>query len=246
MKLWSLGTWRDYDWTLKTEADTIFIPGRLQQLLGLRPLVPEASAAETGGNCGMCSPFGRNARKMRKRPESCTQHVQWFQDMGASCPRALELTGRPPPSDCGCACGTHECKNPDSVYLRNCATNAYQPGDALTPALHGPLEVLSKGAVRDFEKGLARCDRELGWSYKQWGEDWFLEHCLRLLAVNAVNSFRSLCDGDCDPWQKYNGHCRYAAASFQLFKNVKSYFRCLHEAENEGHWPPINFDSPPF
>merc|ERR1712157_299696 len=26
--LWSLGTWRDYDWTLKTEADTIFLPGR--------------------------------------------------------------------------------------------------------------------------------------------------------------------------------------------------------------------------
>eukprot|EP00928_Gymnodinium_smaydae_P046409 TRINITY_DN30918_c0_g1_i1.p1 TRINITY_DN30918_c0_g1~~TRINITY_DN30918_c0_g1_i1.p1 ORF type:complete len:470 (-),score=103.89 TRINITY_DN30918_c0_g1_i1:42-1451(-) len=231
-KMIEVGIWRNHDWTVKCEADTVFFPSRLVGLLRAEPLVSAAPAAATGlSGCGNCSLPGMEA-------QSCASHVHWLQGQGNSCAAALERVARP--NDCQCDCAPDHCVKPMSVYLRNCAYNFYTPDQKeKNKALHGPLEVLSKAAWVDLAHGLDDCASAFSGSFEQWGEDWFLEHCLLHLGVNPLDSFRSLNDLDCNPYHVLDNTCTSASSAFQPYKEVWSYRRCVENAESRGsHWPP--------
>jgi len=228
-EVFKLGDWRKFDWTVKVDPDTVFLPNRLADLLATRALLPvEATSSDS---CEACRQTGQAG--------PCSVHAQWFQKCGLTCPESLKQIEREPPVDCGCkGCGSDVCRKPTSVYLRNCAVNKYNSGDPLTEhAMHGPLEVLSYGAMLEYEAGLEKCVVEYEWSYKQWGEDWFLEHCLQFLEVNPVDDFESLKDGDC---MTVAWPCKTAHAAFQPFKTVDGYKACYENADREGEWPPTD------
>merc|ERR1712151_157557 len=105
------------------------------------------------------------------------------------------------------------------------------------PALHGPLEVLSRDAVVALSAGLQDCEVKLSASFTQFGEDWFLNHCLKLIGVNAVDEWNLLNDADCGshPWP-----CDSPSVAFQPFKTVESYVACKKQAEKHGIWPPVD------
>jgi hypothetical protein len=233
-KIFELGHWRNYDWTVKADPDTVLFPSRLRYLLRERPLLPSGGTADSdAAACGSCKKTNSTDKN-----QSCASHVHWEQKNGLTCTESLGLVARPPPQDCGCTCGQAACNNPASVYLRNCAVNKYTPHDDYpNHALHGPLEVLSIAAVEDFQRGLGRCESKFSKTFTQWGEDWFLEHCLRFLGVNPMDSFSSLMDGDCAcvAWP-----CEAPHAAFQPFKTVDGYLQCTENALKNGTWPPTD------
>jgi len=231
--VFQLGHWRNFDWTVKVDPDTVFFSRRLAELLDARPLLPpEDTAPSNASLCENCTLTGQTM-------STCASHVAYVQHDGASCPEALADVARGPPTDCGCDCGKSACSNPTSVYLRNCAVNLYTPTDpAPGHAMHGPLEVLSHDAMADLEKGLEDCAEKFKDSFDQWGEDWFLEHCLLDLGVLPLDNFESLKDGDCATvaWP-----CDQAHAAFQPFKELDVYEKCQHNANTKGQWPPKAF-----
>lgn len=228
--IFELGHWRNYAWTVKMDPDTVFFPDRLRYLLRERPLLPNTVAGT--GQCGNC----KKVNASDKKDQSCAAHVGWMQKDGLTCAESIEFVARPPPQDCGCFCGQSACTNPSSVYLRNCAVNKFTPDDPYPGhALHGPLEVLSNQAVVDFKGSLGRCEIKFKDTFTQWGEDWFLEHCLRFIGVMPVDSFSSIQDGDCATvaWP-----CESAHAAFQPFKSQSGYLDCTANAMKNGTWPP--------
>lgn len=234
-KMLDLGIWRQHDWIVKAEADTVFFPGRLQDLLYSRPLLPVPGALPIGVDsqqCGNCS----------SQPEStCETHVKWVQKQGHTCSEALRKISSP--TDCACHCGPEVCHDPTTVYVRNCPTNYYQPGQKqANKALHGPLEVLSRSAWTVLDKGLDHCKYVLQDSYRQWGEDWFLEHCLLNLGVSPLDLWKSLYDMDCDPDHSRDASCWPAAAAFQPYKTVEAYSECVYNA-GQSTWPPAGVTS---
>jgi len=235
-KIYSMGTWENFDFTIKTETDTVFIPWRLKALLASDRLIPapdttgQTSAPPGTTACGNCSYPGTTG-------QTCESHAKWVQKSGLTCRKALDRISNP--DDCNCHCDESACSNPESVYLRNCAHNRYTPWQLYqNKALHGPIEVMSKKAFSDLGTNITDCEKEYEWSYRQWGEDWFLEHCLLFIGVNPVDSFASLNDHFCSgAWD-----CKVPAVTFQPKKTVATYFGCLDQAENYGNWPPYGVD----
>jgi len=109
---------------------------------------------------------------------------------------------------------------PDAdVYLNNC-----------DQGLHGPVEVIARGGMRRFDKGLARCRKELEEEWTWTGEDVFLRHCLGLLKVNRVDDFGLLSETHCFYENPPEDGCVSGKVSFHPFKDPESYFRCLRQA----------------
>eukprot|EP00929_Paragymnodinium_shiwhaense_P096547 TRINITY_DN58168_c0_g1_i1.p1 TRINITY_DN58168_c0_g1~~TRINITY_DN58168_c0_g1_i1.p1 ORF type:complete len:459 (-),score=80.67 TRINITY_DN58168_c0_g1_i1:63-1439(-) len=215
-KLFELSTWRNFDWTVKCEADTVFFPQRLQKILP--SLVPQSG--DLGQRCGSCARFPS---------DTCESHVQWEQTQGLTCLAALEKISLA--TDCNCECGVDVCRKPYSVYLRNCPQNFLSPEQkAPNKALHGPLEVLSRGAFDIFEQGIDRCSIVLNSTFEEYGEDVFLEACMKQLHVNPVDSWDSLSDKDCDPYGQNDNSCRNFAAAYQPFKTPEAYMQCMQNA----------------
>jgi len=229
-KVYAIGTWAKFDFTIKTETDTVFIPWRLKALLASDPLVPASKADAVSLNCTNCTFEGTT-------DQTCASHAKWVQDSGVTCVKALEKISDP--KDCNCNCDESACHNPESVYLRNCAHNRYTAAQAYqNKALHGPIEVLSKKAYSDLGTNISDCEKEFEWSFRQWGEDWFLEHCLLFIGVNPIDSFSVLDDVFCSG----AGDCKGPSVTFQPKKAVPMYFGCLDQAENYGSWPPYGVD----
>jgi len=231
-KVFDMGIWKEHDWTLKVDPDTVFFVGRMRYLLDDRPLLPDVEAS-FDSQCGMCKSDNQTGEEA-----ACESHVHYLQSKGLTCAEALHGVSRPAPLDCGCYCPSGVCKKPKSVYLRNCAVNQYEPDDAYPAhAMHGPLEVLSRTAMEDFQNGIDHCAMVLNSSFTQWGEDWFLEHCLLILKVNPLDSFSSLKDGDCATrvWP-----CDMPHAAFQPFKDTSGFLKCTENAIANGTWPPTD------
>merc|ERR1712048_840521 len=65
------------------------------------------------------------------------------------------------------------------------------------------------------------CESQFADSFDQWGEDWFLEQCLK--------------DDDCGTVAE---PCDQPHAAFQPFKSVSEYLKCNENAVKNGKWPP--------
>lgn len=94
--------------------------------------------------------------------------------------------------------------------------------------LHGPLEVLSRDAVRVFAAGRDTC-----WAAPQ--EDVYVKECLVKLEIHSIDAFKTLAERDCwrddwhqDPdWMK----CKTDRVSFHPFKTVDKYHTCIANAK---------------
>jgi len=111
------------------------------------------------------------------------------------------------------------------VYLNNC-----QYG------LHGPLEVLSRNAVRRWALGASTCVRHF-WKLCSgpcgWGEDMFLDQCLeRKLGVRRKDDLRQLLEAHCSPPSDWDSCREPTAAAFHPFKTQEGWKRCLRASES--------------
>jgi len=105
------------------------------------------------------------------------------------------------------------------VYLNNCKFG-----------MHGPLEVLSREAVRTWAAGSQRCLLHFHKACSGpcfWGEDMFMDQCLsKVLLVKRDDDFNVLVEDHCDPppgWQKCLDGSK---AAFHPFKNPDQYKQC--------------------
>jgi len=137
--------------------------------------------------------------------------------------RLRELLAKPPMSDLlhgTVPCDSCDLKLQRAMYLSNCQFG-----------LHGPLEVLSRGAVVAFVRGLQRCDaiRQL-----PWGEAWFLDHCLPQLGVRREHQGALLDEEHCG---QHPEPCEAPRVAFHPFKAWNDFQACHEHAKNAGLWP---------
>jgi len=109
-----------------------------------------------------------------------------------------------------------------NVYLNNC-----------DQGLHGPIEVIARGGMETFRKGIKNCTKELSHEFDQWGEDVFLRHCLGLLEVNRVDNFQLLTEAVCFDENPVRTGCVSGKVSFHPFKTVDDYLKCHDQAANQ-------------
>lgn len=120
-----------------------------------------------------------------------------------------------------------------NVYVNNCKFG-----------LHGPIEVLSRGAVDAYMRNQSACDgikkaaMDLRKPFKDvdhaFGEDLFLSRCLeRGLGIRPVDEFKLLLEETaCGRWSR-PVICSGEHISFHPFKDVKSYVECWKNATSE-------------
>jgi hypothetical protein len=111
------------------------------------------------------------------------------------------------------------------VYLNNCKFG-----------LHGPLEVLSRGAVQAYAWGESRCVQhfeKLCSGDCKWGEDMFMDQCLsKVLGVARADEFTLLREDHCDPppgWQTCGDP---SVVAFHPYKDTAALDLCINTAEN--------------
>jgi len=220
MEVIKLQRYRYHDWSVKVDPDAVFFADRLRQLLRHKEPYKEIPHVQNEpDNFDKCT----TCRLEEHKHDSCASHVRWWQQQGHTCPDALTLAARPPPSDCGCECDDFACDLPNSaVYLNNCKWG-----------LHGPIEVLSRRAVATFAAGLPRC---VGLLSHPWGEDKFLDQCLQLLGVNRDNEYSLLSETACG---EQPAPCGTSNVAFHPFKSIQSYFTCHAYASKYGHGPEM-------
>jgi len=193
--------------------------------------------------------------------------VRWFLGQGLDCSQALMLTARPPPTDCGCSCSERVCESSQApavdrrvqaarqrhmshatqesmlVHLQRKFTSPADPRSE--PAylincklgLHGPIEVLTARAVSTYVAGMDRCTGLLA---NKWGEDYFMDECMRRLKVRRLEEFSLLRDKACG---QNPVPCVSADVVFHPFKSIKGWFTCWRKAKDRGHWPPDDLQS---
>lgn len=107
----------------------------------------------------------------------------------------------------------------DPVYFKNCWQ--YK-------SLQGPVELLSKPAVDKFLDGIDGCTGNI--KYQEWGEDWFMNKCLKQLGIRGVQDWNLLSDFNCgeEPAKLCKKNFKVA---FHPFKTKKEYFECVHANE---------------
>jgi len=110
------------------------------------------------------------------------------------------------------------------TYLNNC-----------NMGLHGPLEVLSQGAVENWASGRDDCvqhfEQQCGGDC-QWGEDLFLDQCLQYLRAYRVDDFEQLIEDHCAPPPNWDSCLddRKTIAAFHPFKTRDAYDACMNNA----------------
>lgn len=155
-----LGRFRQHDWTVKADPDTVFVPSRLKLLMSYEPAGP--------------------------------------------------------------------------VYINNCRFG-----------LHGPIEVLSRGAVAAYADNPSACDgiQQAAMDLRPpfddedhaFGEDEFLKLCLELaLHVRRVDEFDLLLsEKACGHWTDYVS-CDQGKVAFHPFKDIASFSECWDNASTSG------------
>jgi hypothetical protein len=116
--------------------------------------------------------------------------------------------------------------HPSAGWLNNCHYG-----------LHGPLEVLSHGAVLRLSQDYAGGDRpneciarfpEAVSGNAQWGEDTFVQRCLsKVYGIQPEYDERLLCEDHCDCPDWYWCNNRSDRVSYHPFKKTDLYRQCL-------------------
>lgn len=115
--------------------------------------------------------------------------------------------------------------------------------------LHGPIEVLSKKALRAYNSSKGMCRRgkvsEIG------QEDYFIRECFKKVGIQRVDAFNLLLESDfaCGEHAAAPGEkppCFSPKVAFHPFKSVNTWMRCHHEAANHP-WalPAVPATEPP-
>lgn len=158
MKVWRTvtndGKFLNHDWTVKVDADSVFLPDRLRPLIRLYE-----AKANTGAG----------------------------------------------------------------VYLNNCQFG-----------LHGPIEVLSRAAVKMWVANMEFCQSHFNKMCSGdclWGEDMFLDQCLwKVLKSTRIDEFRLLLEDHCAPPSGWDACIDPTAVAFHPFKSKDRYLECLSNA----------------
>jgi len=113
-------------------------------------------------------------------------------------------------------------KNPlDAIYFNNCKYGN-----------HGPMEIISKAGMAAFSAGMETCIWRFKGEFNLFGEDVFVRHCLRSLAVPQHDNFNLLSEEHCD---ENPSPCVSGKAAFHPFKNWTHHSKCLEES-GEAPW----------
>jgi len=209
------GEYKQHDWLVKADLDSVFFPSRLKDVLREEPMssVPVLQRGDQG--CGSCRLEGSEG-------VTCPARVQDLQAKGLSCVEALNLTSRLPPLDCGCECGAAACsigENLANMFLVNCRFG-----------LHGPVEVMSRQSLESFVQNYFKCEVL---RVHDWGEDKYLDHCLQLLGQRRVERFELLDEFACGQLPVL---CGSPHVAFHPFKEVDPYMDCWKEGRVNGTW----------
>jgi len=106
-------------------------------------------------------------------------------------------------------------------------------------SFQGPLEIWSEAASEKFLRGLAVCRSSLKW--EQWGEDWFVAHCMDKLGVQKREGFGLLADMYCasdyadgntylEEFRKKGPTCTDGRPAYHAYKTVENLTKCLDQA----------------
>lgn len=89
--------------------------------------------------------------------------------------------------------------------------------------LWGALEVFSKEAIEAYAWGKNRC---MGMQWQGWGEDTYMQKCMRMLGVHGHGMFHLVGDFGCT-----GANCSDTTfVAFHPYKSLESYFRCWSTA----------------
>merc|ERR1740121_2718938 len=101
--------------------------------------------------------------------------------------------------------------------------------------MHGPLEVMSRNAVRAFAVGRSACAAWLAQKCGgpcQWGEDMYLDQCLQLLRVRREYEQNLLLEDHCEPPQGWDSCDSPGVVAFHPFKDVGEYKECISKMDS--------------
>merc|ERR1719189_1548920 len=91
--------------------------------------------------------------------------------------------------------------------------------------LFGSLEVFSRNAIGTYKAYKEKCRKDLPW--QGWGEDMFMQECMKHLKVKAINGTDFLGDKRC-----YDAPCTdIHKVAFHDFKAVKPFFQCWGQSK---------------
>jgi len=119
----------------------------------------------------------------------------------------------------------------ENVYVVNC--NKF-PSSANFPMMYGSVEIFSYLAIDTYARNMGLCMTDMGMMIPQWGEDYFMTHCLDHVGVGRISDFASVGDNVCT-----GGSCsdQYFSA-FHPFKTVDAWQECLDMANGKIAPPP--------
>jgi hypothetical protein len=107
----------------------------------------------------------------------------------------------------------------ENVYVVNC--NKF-PSSPNFPMMYGSLEIYSWRAIQTYANSMGSCMADMGMMLPQWGEDYFMTHCLDHIGVGRIADFASVGDNVClgancgDGW----------VAAFHPFKSADEWQKC--------------------
>jgi len=110
-----------------------------------------------------------------------------------------------------------------NVYVVNC--NKF-PNSPNFPMMYGALEVFSLKAMQIYAAGSGKCGSDFWPAWEQWGEDYFMTHCMDHLGVGRIGDFGILGDNMCTGANCGDGF----VSTFHPFKTVASWMECWAQA----------------
>jgi len=115
--------------------------------------------------------------------------------------------------------------NGPALWVGNC-DRSFQ-GNPKHLKIFGALEVFSRNALGMYNaNGKHQCKEELDW--EGWGEDYYMQRCMQLMNVQAVDGVSFFGDARC-----YYAPCTDTTkVAFHDFKDVGSYFACMDTSRN--------------
>lgn len=122
-----------------------------------------------------------------------------------------------------------------ALYVGNCDRTWHNGPVRLK--LFGSLEIFNRNAIGSYKASNARCKAELPW--QGWGEDFFMQQCLDLAGVHALNGTQYLADARCE----FSPCTDPTKVAFHDFKTIPAWFDCWGQSEQSErlkHWPHLD------
>jgi len=109
-----------------------------------------------------------------------------------------------------------------SLLVGNC--DRTWGGEPKTLKLFGSLEIFSRNAIGTYKAFGGQCKKDLDW--EGWGEDFFMQRCLKLLHVDTVNGTDLIGDKRC-----HAAPCTDTSkVAFHPFKSKGEYVNCWEQS----------------